>query len=120
MIRNEAIQSLEEWEGKDIVLSFAVPGVGIQMERVQLILVESSFLLCRDTHRRDQVYGTNLLIGWEPYDAISQQSLEDQNQVGVLQGAASPSPKEDKGVRKVGPVRKVIQPGGFGGIVKVK
>lgn len=123
MIRGEGrIQNIEDWEGKDVVLTLAIPGERVKVERVLLTAIVGSWVLCRDLDRRDQVYSSQFLVGWEPYDAVAEKALQEQDEFEVLEGerVPPPAPKEDSGIREVGKVRKVIQQGGIGGPVKMK
>ena len=123
MIRSEGpIEDIEAWEGRDVVLTFAIPGMGVKVERVLLTAITGNYILCRDKSLRDQVYCTHHLLGWEPYDAQGIQVLESQAAIDTLQGegTAPQPPPEDPGIREVGKVRKVIQQGGHGSLVKMK
>ena len=109
MIRNEAIREPEEWEGRDVILSLLIPGVGLRLERVQITKVTASFLLCRDINRRDQVYTISHIVGWEPFDGVSELDLVRQDEEDVVTGRVTPPPAlpEDSGIRKVHQVGKV-------------
>lgn len=108
MIREKAIKEIEEWEGREIVLSLSVPGMGLRMERVFLVSISGSFLLCQDDKKRNQVYYIGNLIGWEPFDTFSKRVLEE-----TLESVAPPKSlvHEDSGVREVAKVRTVLQKG---------
>jgi hypothetical protein len=123
VIRGEGpIQNIEDWEGRDVVLTLAIPGEKVKVERVLITAVIGNWILCRDLNRRDQVYSSHFLVGWEPYDGLAERALQAQEDQEFLQGEKEPppAPKEDPGIREVGKVRKVIQQGGIGGPVKMK
>lgn len=108
MIRGTGIREIEDWEGKEVVLSLVVPGMGLRMEKVFLVSISGSFLLCQDENKRDQVYYVGNLIGWEPFDAHSARVLKD-----YLESDQPPKapPKEDPGIREVAKVRTILQKG---------
>ena len=120
MIRSESpIKEIESWEGRDVVLTLSIPGVGVKMERVLLTAITGPFILCRDVHQRDQVYCVHQVIGWEPYDSQGAQVLQSQEESEAQQVAPPSTPKKDPGIREVAKVRKVIQQGGHGSLVKM-
>ncbi|GAG49318.1 unnamed protein product [marine sediment metagenome] len=107
MIRGGDVETLEGWEDKDVVLSLIVPGItpgtSLRLERVKILRVEGSYILCQDTRGRAQVYVLNHVLGWEPYDPVSKFALAEQKNEDIAAGreAAEPEKKEDSGIRVV-------------------